>query len=125
MRYYGNGYMADWLLNAARNLRVNTVMLDILDSTIDPREMEKLPLMNHLKDLKNILEKELKQNGFSADFIVDARIKVEIPDSNTHSRTLYCYPELTDIDGAHYQTKRIIETAYEQKFNPFGAPWDY
>ena len=111
--------MADWLLNAARNFRVDTVTLDILNSTIDPSEMEKLPLLYHLKDLKNILDKELTQNGFDANFIVSATIRVEIPDSNIYSKTLYCYPELIDVDGRHYKTGRIIETAYEQKFDPF------
>jgi|SRR5438477_71259 len=119
LRYYGSGYMADWLLNAARNLRVDTVTLDVLNSTIDPGEMEKLPLMYQLKDLKNILEKELAQNGFDTNFIVDAKIKVVIPDNNIYSKTIYCYPELIDIEGRHYKTGRIIETAYEQKFDPF------
>ena len=84
--------MADWLLNAARNLRVDTVTLDILNSTIDPSEMEKLPLLYHLKDLRNILVKELIQNGFDTNFIVSAKIKVEIPDNSIYSKTLYCFP---------------------------------
>ena len=119
MRYYGSGYMADWLLNAARNLRVDKVTLNILNSTIDPSEMEKLPLLYHLKDLKNILDKELTANGFDTSFIVDAKIRIEIPDNNIYSTTLYCYPELTDIEGRQYKTGRLIETAYEQKFDPF------
>jgi hypothetical protein len=119
LRYYGNGYMADWLLNAAINLRVNSVTLDIINSTIDPEEMEKLPLMYHLKELKTIIEKELSQNGFDNDFIVSAKIKVEIPDNNIYSRSLYCYPELIDKDGRRYASGRIIERAYERKFDPF------
>ena len=111
--------MADWLLNAATNLRVNTVTLDIINSTIIPKEMETLPLMYHLKDLKTIIQKELSQEGFDSDFIVHAKIKVEIPDRNIFARTLYCYPELIDKDGRHYTSKKIIETAYEQKFDPF------
>lgn len=119
LRYYESGYMSDWLLNAARTLHVNTVTLDILNSTIEPSQMEKLPLMYHLKDLKNIIKKELVKNGFDTNFLVDAKIKVEIPNHNIYSKTLYCYPELIDIEGRHYQTGRIIETAYEQNFNPF------
>jgi hypothetical protein len=106
LRYYESGYMADWLLNAARDLRVDTVTLDILNSTIDPREMELFPLLYHLKDLKNIIIKELTKNGFDPNFIVDAKIKVEIPDRNIYARTLYCYPELTDIDGKKYKAGR-------------------
>jgi hypothetical protein len=119
LRYYGSGYMADWLLNAAIDLKVDTVSLDIINSTIDPREMEKLPLMYHLKDLKNILDNELIRNGFQTNFIVSAKIRVEIPEYNIDAKTLYCYPELTDIEGRQYKAGRIIETAYEQKFEPF------
>ena len=59
------------------------------------------------------------KNGFDSDFIVGAKIKVQIPDNNIYARTLYCYPELIDKDGRHYAPGRIIETAYEQKFDPF------
>jgi hypothetical protein len=119
LRYYGKGYMADWLLNAAMHLHVNSVTLDIINSAIDPEEMEKLPLMYHLKELKTIIEKELSQNGFDNDFIVNAKIKVEVPDNTVYGRTLYCYPELIDKEGRRYASGRIIETAYEEKFDPF------
>ena len=117
MRYYDRGYMADWLLNTANGLRVNKVTLDILKSTIDPKEMEVFPLIFHLKDLKNILLNELTKNGFDQHFLIDAKIIVEIPDRNIYSKTLYCYPELTDIMGRKYKTGRLIETAYEEKFD--------
>jgi len=105
--------MADWLLNAARNLRVDKVTLDILNSTIDPADMEKLPLLYHLKDLKNILDKEFSKNGFAENYIISAKIKVEIPGNSIYSRTLYCYPELIDIDGNYYKIERMVEQAYE------------
>lgn len=119
LRYVGNGYMADWIWNAARNLRVDTVTLDILNGTIDPREMEKLPLLHHLNDLKNILDKELVQNGFQTDFIVRAKIRVEIPDRNIYPKILYCFPELMDKEGRLYNCGQIIEKSYEQLFDPF------
>jgi len=119
LRYYESGYMADWLLNAAKDLRIDTVTLDILNSTIDPKEMEMFPLMYHLKDLKTIIAKELSKNGFDLDFIIDAKIRVEIPKGNIYTKTLYCYPELTDIDGRIYKAGRILETAYEQQFDTF------
>jgi len=118
LRYYESGYMADWLLNAARNLRVDKVTLDILNSTIDPADMEKLPLLYHLKDLKNILDKELSKNGFAENYIISAKIKVEIPGNSIYSRTLYCYPELIDIDGNYYKIERMVEQAYEKPFDP-------
>jgi len=119
LRYSGRGYMADWLFNAARILHVQTVTLDIMNSTIDPKELEKLPLMDHLKNLKTIIQKELSQNGFDGDFIVDAKIKVLIPDFDIYAQTLYCYPELIDKEGRRYAPGRIIESAYEQNFDPF------
>ena len=111
--------MADWLLNAARNLHVSTVILDITNSTIDPKKMEQLPLLRHLKDLRSIIDKELNQNGFPTDFIVDAKIKVEIPSLNPIAKDIYCYPMLIDKEGRQYAPGRIIETAYEEKFDPF------
>ena len=119
LRYYGKGYMADWLLNAARNLQVKIVTLDIVNSTITPKKMEELPLLYHLKDLKTIIQKELTQNGFDKDFIVDAKIIVEIPTTNINVKTLYCYPKLIDKEGRSYAPGRIIESAYEEHFNPF------
>ena len=118
LRYYGNGYMADWLVNAARNLRVDTVTLDILNSTIDPVQMEKLPLLYHLRDLKNILYKELIKNGFAEDYIVSAKIRVVIQNNGIYPRTLYCYPEMIDVHGNHYKIERIVEQAYEKPFDP-------
>ena len=119
LRYVRTGYMADWLWNAARNLRVDTVTLDILNGTIDPREMEKLPLLYHLNDLRNILDKELLQNDFLTNFIVSAKIRVEIPDISIRPKTLYCYPELVDIEGRQYNCRPIVEIAYEEAFDPF------
>jgi hypothetical protein len=119
LRYYGNGYMADWLLNAARILEVNHVTLDIMKLKIDPSEMECLPLMNHLEDLNEIIQKELSRMGFERDFIVDAKIEVRIPDRSVYSKTLYCYPELVDKMGRRYAHGRMIETAYSDAFDPF------
>lgn len=116
---YDNGYMADWILNGARSLQLNTITLDLLNTVIDPSEMEKPPLLYHLADLKNMLEKNLMQNGFPSGFIIYARIKVEIPRKDMYARTLYCYPEIRDKDGRVYKCRRIIEQAYEMKHNPY------
>ena len=68
LRYSGKdnlaGYMADWIFNAAERLGVDTVILDITNQTIDPKELELLPLSYHLKDLQAIIRKELATNGF-------------------------------------------------------------
>lgn len=66
-----------------------------------------------------IIDKELKANGFPSDFITEAKIRVEFLNPNTHSHTIYCFPTLIDIEGHKYEPGRIIEDAYEDKFDPF------
>ena len=50
-RYYKCGYMADWLLNAARKLQLTEATIDILNQTIHPAELNLYPLTVNLKDL--------------------------------------------------------------------------
>ncbi len=111
--------MADWLLNAARRLQLTEATIDILNQTIQPTELNLYPLTVNLKDLPLIIDKELKANGFPSDFITDAKIRVEFLNPNTHNKTIYCYPTLTDKEGHKYEPGRIIEDAYEDKFDPF------
>jgi len=118
-RYYKCGYMADWLLNAARKLQLTEATIDILNQTIHPAELNLYPLTVNLKDLPIIIEKELKANGFPLDYILEAKIRVEFLNSNSLSKTMYCFPTLTDKEGYKYEPGRIIESAYEDKFDPF------
>lgn len=118
-RYYKCGYMADWLLNAARKLQLTEATIDILNQTIQPSELNLYPLTINLKDLPLIIDKELKANGFPSDFITEAKIRVEFLNPNTHSKTICCFPTLTDKEGHKYEPGRIIEDAYEDKFDPF------
>jgi hypothetical protein len=111
--------MADWLLNGARKLELTEATIDILNQTIVPSELNLHPLLINLKDLKLIIEKGLKINGFPMDFITDAKIRVEFSNLNTHNQKLYCFPTLTDKEGHKYESVRIIEEAYEDKFDPF------
>lgn len=111
--------MADWLLNAARRLQLTEATIDILNQTIQPTELNLYPLTVNLKDLPLIIDKELKVNGFPSDFITDAKIRVEFLNPNTHNKTIYCYPTLTDREGHKYELGRIIEDAYEDEFDPF------
>jgi hypothetical protein len=118
-RYYKCGYMADWLLNAARKLQLTEATIDILNQTIYPTELNLYPLTVNLKDLAHIIDKELKANGFPLDFISEAKIRVEFPNANTLNKTIYCFPTLTDKEGHKYEPGRIIEDAHEEKFDPF------
>jgi hypothetical protein len=118
-RYYKCGYMADWLVNAARKLQLTEATIDILNQTINPTELNLYPLTVNLKDLPIIISKELKANGFPSDFITEAKIRIEFLNPNTQSKTIYCFPTLTDKEGHKYEPERIIEDAYEDKFDPF------
>ena len=118
-RYYKCGYMTDWLINAATKLQLNEATIDILNQTIDPIELNLYPLKANLKDLPIIINKELKANGFPEDFVIEAKIRVEFLNHNAHSQTIHCFPTLTDREGHKYESGRIIEDAYEAKFDPF------
>lgn len=118
-RYYKCGYMADWLLNSARRLQLTEATIDILNQTIQPTELNLHPLTVNLKDLPVIIDKVLKANGFPSDFITDAKIRVEFLNPNSHNKTIYCFPSMTDKEGHKYEPGRIIEHAYEDKFDPF------
>ena len=118
-RYYSCGYMADWIVNAARALNISEVTLDILNVTIEPEQFNIRPLIMNLEQLKLIIEKELKGNDFPADFITEAKIKVQLLNPNTHSQTIYCFPILIDREGHKYEPGRIIEDALEGKFDAF------
>lgn len=118
-RYYSCGYMADWILNAARRLNLSEAMIDILNVEITPVELNLHPLLINIKDLKSIIEKELSANGFSNDFIIEAKIRIEFLNPDIYNRTIYCYPHLIDKNGYKYEPGRIIEDVYEGKFDPF------
>ena len=105
--------MADWLLRSAKNRHIDTVTLDILNLAITPKEVERVPLIDHLVEIKWMLQDELTRRGFDSTFITEAKIIVRIPDTNIYAKTIYCYPELRDIKGRLYKCGRIIETAYE------------
>jgi hypothetical protein len=118
--YYDGGYMADWLNYIARDKNIKEIKIDILNSKIEPKETDIKPLKADLNKLKEILKKELTNNGFEMDFIKNAVMKFEIPiDNPRFKNTVYCYPFLEDNNGKIYKPKkRIIETAYEVDFNP-------
>jgi hypothetical protein len=111
--------MADWLLNAGRRLQLTGATIDILKERIEPEELNLYPLLINIKELKPIIEREVISNGFPADFIVEAKIRIEFLDPVTYKRTIYCYPYLIDKDGCRYEPGRIIESAYGDYFDPF------
>ncbi|RZK46204.1 MAG: hypothetical protein EOO87_23950 [Pedobacter sp.] len=118
-RYYSCGYMGDWLLQASRRLNLKKASLDVLEAKFLPEELNLHPLLISAKTLKLIIDKELINNGFDANFIVEAKIDFEFPDPNTDKTTIYCFPILIDADGRQYKPREIIEQGLEEEFNPF------
>lgn len=118
-RYYSCGYMADWLLNAARKLNLDKASLDVLTATFEPAELNIRPLTFNAWSLKEIIAKELLANGFEAYFIVEARIDFQFLNPNIFRNGIYCFPYLIDKEGRRYESKRIIAESYEPDFDAF------
>lgn len=118
-RYYNGGYMGDWLLNAAKQLRLTKASLDVLNVSFTPTQLNIRPLILNANDLKTIIDKELLANGFGTNFIKEAVINFQFPDPMIYRSTFYCFPYLIDKDGKRYEAGRIIEEGLEPEFDPF------
>jgi hypothetical protein len=116
MRFSEGGYMADWLVNVAKNRNIKEGHLDVFAECILPEELNLPVFSTHIKDLKEIILKELKSNDFSVDFIVEAGIKLKFQNDNGQPRAIYCYPFMVDKEGYKYEGAQIIEYAYENGF---------
>ena len=100
--------------------KVKKINIDILNNRIEPQETDIKPLKSELNKLRGILKKELLNNGFELNFVKKAIMKFEIPiDDPRFKNTVYCYPYIEDENGKIYKPKkRIIETSWQEKFNP-------
>ena len=118
-RYYNCGYMADWLLNAARKLNLDKASLNILTATFEPVELNISPLIHNARSLKEIIDKELLANGFEKEFITEAHIDFQFLNLNIFRNGIYCFPYLIDKEGRRYKSGRIITESYEPEFDAF------
>lgn len=118
-RYYNGGYMGDWLLNAAKQLHLAEASLDVLKASFSPKQLNIRPLILNAQELKEIIDKELTANGFDQNFIKEAVIDFQFPESKVHNTRFYCYPYLIDIDDKRYEGGRIMEEGLETEFDPF------
>lgn len=119
LRYYSRGYMADWLVHAATKENVQKGYIDIFQQEIVPATLNLSIFQSHIKDLRRIIETELSNNGFSVDFLVEAKIELEFPSYNGTTRAIYCYPYIVDKEGKRYSAGRLIEYAYEDTFDHY------
>lgn len=115
-KYCVCGYMADWLLNAAKQLNINEITIDINNQTHIPIELNFHPFTYELPFLKTIIERTLTHNGFDKDFITEAKIKVEV---QKDSKALVCYSWLIDRESNQYSIGPLTELSYCSEFNPF------
>ncbi len=112
------GYMADWMLNAAIHLNINEIVIDIINQTHIPKELNFHPFTYELPFLRAIIEKALVHNGFDNDFIIEAKIKV---DFTKGSKEFVCHSWLVDRENNKYWIGPLTELSYGQEFNPFNS----
>jgi hypothetical protein len=86
LNYYEKGYMIDWIVNYANDLKIDKVEIDILNKQIYPVELNIKPLLVYLDSLKQIIDRTLESNNLPQNFIVDAKFMITI----NQKRELVC-----------------------------------
>ena len=109
--------MADWLMNAAEQKHLTKGRIDVFANCVYPDELNLPVFQSHIADLRQIINSELAKNGFPSDFIKDAVIELEFQHSQSQTRAIFCYPYIIDNEGRKYAPGRIIEYAYEYRFD--------
>jgi hypothetical protein len=121
MFYWEKAYMADWILNAAIEKDITYIEIDILQKKVEPKELEIRPITGHLGRLLETIEATLHSNKFPTDFIVEAKFKINIPESSKATRFFSCKATVTDKDGRVYEGRNYTERAYENPFRVFST----
>ena len=106
--YYQKGYMVDWLVNGANDLNIDLVKIDFLNKTIEPEELLDTPLIAFFNYTRRIIFKTLESNKFPEDFLVEARLIINI----SSDRWITCSNYTKDINGKIYNSKDFIEKSY-------------
>jgi hypothetical protein len=117
--YWHKGYMADWIWNAANEKEVTDIEIDILNKKVKPTDLEIEPIIAQLFRLQETIEKTLKSNGFSPDFITEAKFNIYISQKYKAQKLFSCQAIVTDRDGKNYEGKTFTEKAYESSFRVF------
>jgi len=110
--------MADWIWNAATEKGINELTIDILNYKIHPRELQLKPLVIFLPKLKEKINKQLEREGFSPDFIIDAKFHIKILETEN---TLRCTPILRDRKEKTYLGNVHFEHPYDNNFEVFNS----
>jgi len=117
-KYCDCGYMADWMLNTAKRLNIDEIIIDIINQTYFPGELNFHPFTYELPFLKAIIERNLSHNGFNKDFIIEAKIKVEF---HKEPKALICHAWLIDRESNKYSVGPMTELSYGEEFDPLQA----
>ena len=109
LNYWDGGYMSDWIVNAAFELGINEVKVDVLEKRISPKEMQLEPLMYYLNSLSPIITKTLKSNDLPLDFITEAKFEITI----SESRVMICDGYAKGNNERIYRSKPYSEQSFE------------
>jgi hypothetical protein len=109
LRYWDKGYMSDWIVNSAIDLKINKIKIDIIKKEIEPKEIEIKPIIYNINELDQIIDRSLTHAGLTRDYISQAFFEIEIFDN----RYLKCKTTIESVDGKRFQTKDYVEKSYE------------
>lgn len=101
--------MVDWLVNGAYDLNIDTVYIDILEKTIEPKEFMESPLMAFLSYTNSIIPRTLLSNDLPIDFIIEAKFFISIK----QDRWINCHNYTKGKNGKIYKSKDYREKSYE------------
>jgi hypothetical protein len=113
--YFDGGYVADWIWNSAEKSGVTEIKIDILSKSIDPKDIEIIPLTSNLDRLQETIKVTLDKNGFDRQFIKEAYFDIYISQKFKHMRLLTCTATLKDENGLEYKGKIYTEQSFENK----------
>lgn len=116
LNYYQKGYMIDWLVNSANDLKIDTVQIEFINKIFEPVELLDTPLIAFYNHTRQIIYKTLESNNLPVDFIVEVKLSIKIsPD-----RWITCSNYSKDKNGKIYKSKDFIEKSYDvfKVFNP-------
>jgi hypothetical protein len=125
LRYFQSGYMEDWIFYAAKISKIKLVRLDIISSTVIPKEFNFSALVTNLKSLKKMMGREINIIGLPDDFIKEAKITITIPDFK--EKLIFAKTKLVDKAGIMYETKSLPfgSGSIEPEFDPFAEDAKY
>jgi hypothetical protein len=113
--YFDGGYVADWIWNSAEKSGVTEIKIDILSKSIDPKDIEIIPLTSNLDRLQETIKVTLDKNGFDRQFIKEAYFDIYISQKFKHMRLFTCTATLKDENGLEYKGKIYTEQSFENK----------